>query len=167
MRERLQTILGLLPATLPDAYRDFYAGLSKDLKGKADDATLQRAFGSGVMASLWAEAERTLKDKPEPTTEQLKKTLDQIEALDFASMLRACFQTVSRRLPPVPPGKSPSLNPQQQKAAFAEVRDLKAKARISQKQAYEKVAQKYGVHYRTIQNLWLRTRNQSSKGDDI
>src|SRR6516162_9915353 len=65
MRKRLEQILGSSPTTLPSAYQEIYARLSKGLEGKVDDATLQRAVNSAAMLAIWTEAERALKDKPE------------------------------------------------------------------------------------------------------
>jgi hypothetical protein len=160
MRKRLEQILGSSPTTLPSAYQEIYARLSKGLEGKVDDATLQRAVNSAAMLAIWTEAERALKDKPEPSPEQLKKTLEEIEALDFASMLRASVQRISRKLPPFPRGKSPSLTLQQQQQVLTEVRQLTDKRGFSRKKAYESVAAKYGVHWRTIQNFCVRAEKR-------
>jgi uncharacterized protein YoaH (UPF0181 family) len=160
MRKRLEKILGPLPATLPSAHQQMYVTVSRSLKGKVDDTTLQRAFGSAAMLTIWTDMEQGLKDKPEPTPEQLKKILEEIEALDFASLVGASLKRISRKLPPFPPGKKPSLTLEQQQQALMEVHQLTTKEGRSRKKAYATVARKYGVHWRTIQNLWVKTQKQ-------
>jgi hypothetical protein len=158
MRTQIEMVLGPLPPTLPTAYREMYAGLSKGLGGEVNDATLDQAFRSSVMLGLWKEAENGLKDRPEPTPEQLQKMLAEMGELDFAWILRSFVKRVSRKIPPFPPGKRPSLKPWEEKEAVAKVRELTNKRALSRKRAYEEVAQTYKVHWRTIQNLWIKAQ---------
>jgi hypothetical protein len=160
VRKRLDELWGPSPPTVSAAHREIYEGLSKGLKDKVDDATLDSAFRSSAMLAIWADAERSLKDQPEPTAEQLKKILTDIEMVDFDSIVRSLIKRISRKLPPHPPGKRPTLNPQQQAEAFKKVMTLAARGRLNRKQVYEKVAEDYGVHWRTIQNLSTKAQKQ-------
>ena len=156
VRKRLDELWGPSPPSLSAAHQELYEGLSKSLKGKVDEATLDNALWSLAMLAVWTEAERSLKDQPEPTTEQLKKILQEIEMVDFDSIVRSLFKRISRKLPPHPPGKRPTLSPQQQEEALIKVRTLTTRGKLNRKQAYEKVAEDYGVHWRTIQNLSVK-----------
>lgn len=141
------------PSTISTAQRELYEQLSRSLKGQVDEAALDRAFRSSAMLAIWTEAERSLSDKPEPTPEQLRSILEEIETLDFAGMLRNTFKSVLRKLPPAPRGKRTTLDTRQRKQAVSKVRDLIDRRGLGHKQAYQQVAQDYDVHWRTIQNL--------------
>ena len=160
VRKRLDELWGPSPPTLSAAHRELYEGLSEGLKDKVDDATLDSAFRSSAMLAIWTEAERSLRDQPEPTAEQLKKILTDIEMVDFDSIVRSLIKKISRKLPPHPPGKRPTLNPQQQQAALQKVQELSIKQGLGRKQAYEQVARQYKVHWRTIQNLSTKAQKQ-------
>src|SRR5215472_11022617 len=162
VRMRLEGIFGPAPHTLPATYREVYASVARGLRGKVDDKSLKRAFQSGAMLALWAEAERVLHDRPEPTPAQMKKILVEIEMLDFASVLRASVKNISRKIPKAPRGKRFVLDPQQQRDAVTKMREFRNREGLSQKEAYEKVAEVYGVHWRTIQNLWARTKKKET-----
>ncbi len=163
LQERLEEIFGRFSISgLPDAQQAMYAEVEKVLKGKVDDATLQSAMRAGVMAGVWEEMEQGLKDRPEPTPEQLEKILKEIWEADIASMLRISVKNFLRTLRR---GKNLRLTPEQQKEVFTQLRQLTAKGSLSHKKAYAQVAQKYGVHWRTIQNLWVKTHKGVSKGD--
>jgi hypothetical protein len=51
----------------------------------------------------------------------------------------------------------------QQKKALAEVARLSSRGALSRKEAYRQVAKKYGVHWRTIQNLSIKTHKQGQQ----
>ncbi len=163
LKKRIEEILGSLPADERAAKREISAALG--MRGSLQ-ANLQRAFRAGVSLGLWNEVERHLKKKPEPTPQEVEKFLREIEQVEVDSMLRSLLGSMLRKLPPFPPGKSPSLTPQQQKKAVAEVHRLTSSGRLTRRAAYEKVAKAYGVHWRTIQNLWMKTvHEQEPKGE--
>ncbi len=161
LQERVEEILGdKLPANLRAAHREIRADVSS--KGQV---STERLFRTGVAIGIWSEAELALKGKPEPTPQQLKKVLAEIEKVEIASFLRASLKNMWRKLPPFPPGKQPSLTLQKQRQALAEVRRLTASGSLNLKAAYAQVAKKYGVHWRTIENACIRIRKQTSKGE--
>ena len=161
--KRMEELLGSLPADQRAAKREIYAALG--MRGSLQ-ANLQRAFRAGISLGLWGEVERHLKKKPEPTPQQIEKFLKEIEELEMGSMLRSLLKSMLRKLPPFPPGKSPSLTPQQQEKALAEVNRLTSSGRLTRRAAYEKVAKAYDLHWRTIQNLWMKTvHKQEPKGE--
>ena len=136
----------------------------------------QRAFRRAFQKALGlhlTELNRVLRKRPEPTAEQLKNLLQKAEEpvgqevgqVEINSMLRSFLRAWLRKLPPFPPGKPPSLTPQQQKEALAEVRRLTTAGGLARKAAYEKVAKTYDVHWRTVQNLWTKVHKQIRKGD--
>ena len=145
------------PSTISAAQRELYERLSESLKGQVDEEALNSAFRSSAMLAIWTEAERSLRDKPDPTPEQLHSILEEIETLDFASMLRNTFKTVLRKLPRAPRGKRTTLDVRQRKQAISRVRELTERRGLGHKQAYQQVAQNYEVHWRTIQNLVNRS----------
>jgi hypothetical protein len=112
---------------------------------------------------LRSDLEKALKRRPEPTHEELDNFLKEMETLDPDSLLRPSLRHLARKLPPFPPGKQPKLNSGQQKRALAEVARLCSRRALSRKEAYRKVARKYGLHWRTIQNLSTRTYKQGQK----
>ncbi len=155
MRERLDELWEgpPSPSTISVAQRTLYEQLAKSLEGKIDGVELDRALRSSAMLAVWAEAERSLKDKPEPAPEQLRSILEEIQTLDFARMLKNTLKEISRKLPPSPRGQRNTLKPPEQKAAIARVSELTRRRGLSRKRAYQEVAQNYSVHWRTIQNL--------------
>jgi hypothetical protein len=118
------------------------------------------SFQISLSAELRSELENALKRRPEPTHKELDNFLKEMETLDPDSLLRPSLRHLARKLPPFPPGKQPKLNSVQQKKALAEVARLSSQRTLSRKDAYRKVARKYGVHWRTIQNLSTRTYKQ-------
>jgi hypothetical protein len=142
--------------------------LSFDPRAERD---FRRAFKMAMRAHL-VEIDRLLRTRPEPTPEQLKKLLqkadepigEEIGEVEIKAMMRSFLRGWLRKLPPFPPGKPPSLTPQQRKKAISEVRRLVTIGGMARKAAYEKVAKRYGVHWRTIQNLWLKIQKQTQKG---
>ena len=107
--------------------------------------------------------EKALKKRPEPTHEELDNFLKEMKTIDADALLRPSLRHLARKLPPFPPGKQPKLNSVQQKRALAEVARLCSRHALSRKEAYRKVAKKYGLHWRTIQNLSTRTYKQAQK----
>ena len=120
-----------------------------------------RSFDIELSDDLRSELENALKQRPEPTHQELGSFLRKMEAFDADSLLRASLQHIARKLPPFPPGKQPKLKSVQQKRALAEVARLSAS--LSRKAAYRKVARKYGVHWRTIQNLATKQYKQGQR----
>jgi len=115
------------------------------------------SFEISLSVELRSELENALKRRPEPTHQELDNFLKEMETMDADALLRPSLRHIARKLPPFPPGKQPKLNPVQQKQALAEVARLSSRGALSRKEAYRKVAKKYGVHWRTIQNLSLKT----------
>ncbi len=113
-----------------------------------------------LSAELRSELENALKRRPEPTHQELDNFLKEMKTIDADYLLRPSLRHLARQLPPFPPGKQPKLNSVQQKKALAEVARLSSQRALSRKEAYRKVAKKYGVHWRTIQNLSIRTYKQ-------
>jgi hypothetical protein len=129
-----------------------------DVKDKLSREALRTgSFEIGLSAGLRSELESAIRRRPEPTRQELNNFLKEIESLDADSLLRPSLKQVARKLPPFPPGKRPTLNPMQQKKALAEVARLSSRLALSRKEAYRRVAKKYGVHWRTIQNLSIKT----------
>ena len=113
-----------------------------------------------LSTELRSELEGALKRRPDPTHKELDKFLKEMKTIDADSLLRPSLKHLARKLPPFPPGKQPKLNSGQQKKALTEVARLSSQRAFSRKNAYRKVAKKYGVHWRTIQNLSTRTYKQ-------
>ena len=129
-----------------------------DIKGeKVREDWRRGTFQIVLSTELRSELEGALKRRPEPTHQELDNFLKEMEILDPDSLLRPSLRHLARKLPPFPPGKQPKLNSGQQKKALAEVARLCSQRSLSRKEAYRKVAKKYGVHWRTIQNLSTRT----------
>jgi hypothetical protein len=122
------------------------------------------SFELFLSTDLRSELEDTLKKRPEPTSEQLDKFLQEMKTIDADSLLRPTLKHLARRLPPFPPGKPPKLDSEQQKRALTELAGVSLRGALSRKAAYRKVAKKYGVHWRTIQNLSTKTFKQPQKG---
>jgi hypothetical protein len=118
------------------------------------------SFEISLSAELRSELENALKRRPEPTHQELDNFLKEMGTIDAVYLLRPSLKHIARKLPPFPPGKQPKLNSVQQKRALAEVARLSSQRTLSRKEAYHKVAQKYGVHWRTIQNLSTRNNRQ-------
>lgn len=114
-----------------------------------------------LSAELRSELENALKRRPEPTRQELDNFLKEMGTIDADYLLRPSLKHIARKLPPFPPGKQPTLNSVQQKKALAEMARLSSS--LSRKDAYRKVAKKYGVHWRTIQNLSIKTYRQGQK----
>ena len=132
-----------------------------DIKDEKERQDWRRGlFEISLSASLRSELENALKRRPEPTHEELDDFLKEMETIDPDSLLRPSLKHIARKLPPFPPGKQPKLNSVQQKKALAEVARLSSQRGLSRKEAYRKVAKKYGVHWRTIQNLSTKTHKQ-------
>ncbi len=119
------------------------------------------SFEISLSAELRSELENALERRPEPTHQELHNFLKEMEAIDADYLLRPSLKHIARKLPPFPPGKQPTMNSVQQKKALAEVARLSSS--LSRKDAYRKVAKKYGVHWRTIQNLSIKTYRQGRK----
>lgn len=121
------------------------------------------SFEIALSVDLRSELESALKRRPEPTHEQLDDFLKGMEAIDADSLLRPSLKHIARKLPPFPPGKQPKLNSVQQKEALAEVTRLSSRRALSRKEAYRMVAKRYGVHWRTIQNLSTKANRQARR----
>jgi len=129
-----------------------------DLKDEQSQrALLTGSFQISLSSSLRSELENALKKRPEPTPKELDNFLKEMETIDADFLLRPSLKHMARKLPPFPPGKQPVLTPGQRKRALAEVARLSSHRTLSRKDAYRKVAEKYGVHWRTIQNLSTKT----------
>lgn len=163
-RKRMQKILGvILPPDLSTARRELS---TLGLRGRETrDTHMKRVLRAGLGVGLWSELERVLRERPEPTPQQLEKFFREFEEADLGSMFRPFLGSMLRKLPPFPPGKRPSLTPQQQKEVLAEVRRQTNAGRLTHRAIYEKVAKSYRVHWRTIQNLWTKEQKQIPKGD--
>jgi hypothetical protein len=129
-----------------------------DVKDKQSQEALRTgSFEISLSAGLRSELESAIRRRPEPTRQELDNFLKEMETLDADSLLRPSLKHIARKLPPFPPGKQPTLNPVQQKKALAEVARLSSRLALSRKEVYRRVAKKYGVHWRTIQNLSIKT----------
>lgn len=122
------------------------------------DEQSRKAFRTGsfqisLSFQLRSELENALKIRPEPTHEELHKFLKLMETINADFVLRPSLKHIARKLPPFRPGKQPKLTPGERKKALAEVTRLSSHSDLSRKDAYRKVAKKYDVHWRTIQNL--------------
>jgi hypothetical protein len=113
-------------------------------------------FQISLSRELRSELEHALKRRPEPTHEELGKFFKEMNTLDPDSLLRPSLKHLARKLPPFPLGKQPTLSSVQQMKALADVALLCSRSGLSRKEAYRKVAKKYGLHWRTIQNLSIR-----------
>lgn len=113
-----------------------------------------------LSAELRSDLENALKRRPEPTHDELDNFVQEMKTIDADDLLRPSLKHLARKLPPFPPGKQPALNSVQQKQALAEVARLCSRRALARKEAYRQVAKKYGVHWRTIQNLSTRTHKQ-------
>lgn len=135
-----------------------------DVKDERVREDLRReSFQISLSAELRSELENALKRRPEPTHKELHNFLKEMKTIDADSLLRPSLRHLARKLPPFPPGKQPKLNSVQQKKALAEVARLSSQRALSRKEAYRKVAKKYGVHWRTIQNLSIKTYKQGQE----
>lgn len=135
-----------------------------DIKNEKTKEEWRRGlFHICLSTELRSELEDVLKKRPEPTHQELGNFLKEMTSLDADSLLRPSLKHLARKLPPYPPGKQPTLNPTEQKKALAAVSRLTSNSGISRKEAYRRVAEKYGVHWRTIQNLSMRTQIQSDQ----
>ena len=113
-----------------------------------------------LSTELRSDLENALKRRPEPVPKQLNSFLKEMAVIDADSLLRPSLRHLARKLPPFPPGKQPKLNSGQQKKALAEVALLSSRCTLSRKEIYHRVAKKYGLHWRTIQNLTTRTHKE-------
>jgi len=120
-------------------------------------ALLTGTFQISLSSGLRSELENALKRRPEPTPKELANFLKEMETIDADFLLRPSLKHMARKLPPFPPGKQPILTPEQRKRALGEVARLSSQRTLSRKDAYRKVAKKYGVHWRTIQNVSIKT----------
>ena len=135
-----------------------------DIKDEREREDWRRGlFEISLSDELRSELESALKRRSEPTHQELDNFLKEMKTIDADYLLRPSVRHVARMLPPFPPGKQPKLNPVQQKKALGEVARLSSQQALSRKEAYRKVAKKYGVHWRTIQNLSTRTYKQGQK----
>jgi hypothetical protein len=116
-----------------------------------------------LSTELRSDLESVLKRRPEPMPKQLNSFLKAMAAIDADSLLRPSLRHLARKLPPFPPGKQPKLTSGQQKKALGEIARLASRRALSRKEVYRKVAKRYGVHWRTIQNLATRTHKQGQK----
>ncbi len=118
------------------------------------------SFQISLSVGLRSELENALKRRPEPTHQELDNFLKEMKTIDADYLLRPSLKHIARKLPPFPPGKQPKLNSVQQKKALADVARFTSRRALSRKEAYRRVAKKYGVHWRTIQNLSIKTYKQ-------
>ena len=166
LRERIERVLGKIAGDEPTALREaseFFRDpeLFNDKEPNAD--VIPRGFKAGLALGLWWELRKNLKEKPEPTKQELEKFLSEVECVDVEFMLRTSLSGMIRKLPPHPPGKQPKFKSQQRKEILAEVHRLTTGTR-SRKEAYKEVAKKRGVHWRTIQNLLLKREHKDNPG---
>ena len=164
LRKRVQQLLGEIAADEHAARRELSSVLSSpELNRKTlSGAIVDRAFRAGTALALWSEAEKDLKRRPEPKKEELEKFLSEIKSAGVDFALRSSLKKIIRKLPPFPPGKPPKFRAQQQLEILSEVRRLSTTR--SRKEAYVEVAKKHHVHWRTIQNLYLRDKVKKSSG---
>lgn len=160
-----QMVVRTIEKRLTDVLRESAAtdDLS-DIKDEKEREVWRRGlFQISLSRSLRSELENALKRRPEPSHQELDKFLREMKALDPDSLLRPSLRHLARKLPPFPPGKRPTLSPAQQKKALADVARLSSIGGLSRKEAYRKVAKKYGVHWRTVQNLSIKTHKRREK----
>src|SRR5713226_3746899 len=132
-----------------------------DIKDEKEREDWRRgSFEISLSVELRSELENALKRRPEPTHKELGNFLKEMKTIDADALLRPSLRHLARKLPPFPPGRQPKLNSVQRKKALAEVARLSSQRSLPRKEAYRKVAEKYGVHWRTIQNLSTRTYKQ-------
>ena len=135
-----------------------------DIKDEKEREDWRRgSFEISLSVELRSELENALKRRPEPTDQELGNFLKEMRSVDADALLRPSLKHLARKLPPFPPGKQPTLNPAQQEKALAEVTRLSSRRALSRKEAYRKVAKKYGVHWRTIQNLSIKNYKRGPK----
>ena len=135
-----------------------------DIKDERERENWRRgSFQIILSPELQSNLEKALKKRPEPTRQEMDNFLKEMKTIDADALLRPSLRNLARKLPPFPPGKQPKLNSVQQKKALAEVTRLCSRHALSRKEAYRKVAKKYGLHWRTIQNLSTRTYKQGQK----
>ncbi len=144
---------------LPQAERQLYEAVATQLEGKVDHDVLSRVYKSAAMRAVFVDMETKLKDEREPTPEQLDKILKQLEGSDIRSLMRGHLKWALRKLRPASPGKAPALDARKRQEALAKVAGL-IKTGLSRKEAYKRVGSEYGLHWRTIQNLSRKARNQ-------
>lgn len=121
-------------------------------------------FHISLSTELRSEFEEALKKRQEPTYQELRNFLKEMARIDSDSLLRPSLRHLARKLPPFPPGKQPTLNSAQRKNVLANVARLSDHGELSRKEAYRQVAKKYGVHWRTIQNLSLKSGKKRARG---
>ena len=157
-RRRIVDVIGSLAPDRTAALRAVRSALSKgnvNLGTKLSASEQSEAFRAGVslgLSDLLDEVERSLIDKPEPSPRQLKRYLAEAEETDFNVILRSFLRSSLRKLPPLAPGKQPRFTSDQREKVVAEVQREKQRSRLPLKEIYKKLAKKYQVHWRTIQN---------------
>ena len=124
------------------------------------------AFEIELSDELRSELEDALKKRPEPTSRELDSFLKEMRNIDADAVLRPSLKHLARKLPPFPVGKQPTFDPVRRKKVLAELDRLSSHRDISRKDAYRRVAKKYGVHWRTIQNLATKNKNKTVRRAD-
>jgi hypothetical protein len=137
--------------------------LSDVKEAKTREIWRSGSFEIGLSDSLRSELESALNKRPEPADRDLDNFLKELRSIDADEVLRPSLKHLARKLPPFPPGKPPVLNPAQRKKVLAEVARLSSHRNISRKEVYRRVATKYSVHWRTIQNLSIETYKRGRK----
>jgi len=166
LRERIERVLGKIAGDEPTAQREiskFFRSPELFNDKEPNAKVMRRGFKAGLALGLWSEVRKNLKEKPEPTKQELEKFLSELKGADLEFMLRTSLSRMLRKLPPNPPGKQPKFKSQQRKEILAEVRRLTT-VTSSRKEAYREVAKKRGVHWRTIQNLLLKREHKDNSG---
>lgn len=147
LQRKLKKILGHnLPADGKSAAKQARSAL------KAGD--LSRSLRAGISIGLWSAAEERLANKPEPTPEELRKFLRDLDEAEMAPFIRSFLNSELRKLPPLPRGKQPKFKERDRDDLLAELRQLETT--VSRKEAYKQLAATRGVHWRTIQNLSIK-----------
>jgi hypothetical protein len=166
LKERIERVLEKIAGDEPTARREvseFFRNPELFSEKEPDDKFMRCGFKAGLALGLWSEVRKNLKEKPEPTKQELEKFLSELEGVDLEFMLRTSLSRMIRKLPPNPPGKQPKFKSQQRKEILAEV-DRLSTVKGSRKEAYSEVAKKRGVHWRTIQNLLLKREHKDNSG---
>jgi hypothetical protein len=164
LRDRIEGVLGKIAGDERAAKREISSLFGSPhlfTNKRPTDVAMHRGFRAGVALGLWSEMEKDLKDKPEPTKDELESFIKQIKSADLDFMLRSFLRRMMRKLPPFPPGKKRKFDSQQQKEIVSEVRRL-TNVTGSRKKVYADVAKKRGVHWRTIQNLCLQGKGKDN-----
>ena len=107
LRERIERVLGKIAADEPTAQREvseFFRSpeLFNDKEPNAN--VMRRGFKAGLALGLWSEVRKNLKEKPEPTKQELEKFISELKGADLEFMLRTSLSRMIRKLPPNPPG---------------------------------------------------------------